>query len=608
MINTSIRWLAAASIVGAAMSVTVAACEDENVSGNAKGQLTCSHGKVDCNGTCVSLASSPDNCGACGLACSSSMVCSRGSCDINCHAGLEKCGRSCVDTFGSSDNCGACGNVCEDGKTCGNSACVSSCPNEQTECDIGCVHTSYDPMNCGGCGIVCDAGNACVGGQCLDSSQCRFEVCSGACVDTTANNPQYCGGCDVHCGSGQVCEGECLDTCTAPLIPCNGVCVDAIHNPYHCGDECSPIDKCGAMLCDGNGNCVSACPPGYKQCGGSCLDDLSTNRLHCGECDNRCTYNEKCDNGLCIQCKERETLCNNECVVANTVDRCGSCDPCSNVSDPHALFACTSGSCSIVKCDDGFVDFNRYLRDGCEESTEGILHGTLVLGDGGWSLNCDPGYVDCNGDWSDGCEESDPPSAILLCHDSIREIVCKGGFFDCDGDITNGCEQDEDQELNGRVSKPHGVCVIDCDDGFDNCDHDLQNGCETSTREDPRNCGACGISCAGLHWYITEGRCLGGHCWGYRNGEERCLAGGLGRLEAREIWCPSDQIESGCCHDPTVCSIAVGNMPATRMTLVCVSNVPGMCFANETLTDGGRLGMWEDQETFNANYGRICRP
>jgi len=47
-----------------------------------------------CGGSCVDLASNPNQCGSCGKVCPSPQVCSKGSCAASCDSGLTSCGRA----------------------------------------------------------------------------------------------------------------------------------------------------------------------------------------------------------------------------------------------------------------------------------------------------------------------------------------------------------------------------------------------------------------------------------------------------------------------------------------------------------------------------------
>jgi hypothetical protein len=54
---------------------------------------SCPAGQVECNGTCIDLATSASNCGACGNTCGGGSACSNGYC---CPTGTRACGDTCV--------------------------------------------------------------------------------------------------------------------------------------------------------------------------------------------------------------------------------------------------------------------------------------------------------------------------------------------------------------------------------------------------------------------------------------------------------------------------------------------------------------------------------
>lgn len=103
------------------------------------GQTYCPGGCVGdfCTGKCADLSSDLANCGACYIACDTSIdeasfaVCSYGSCQRQCVAGTADCNGNLSDS-------------CE-------------------------TNTDNDPRNCGACGHLCDAiaGQACVNGRCV---------------------------------------------------------------------------------------------------------------------------------------------------------------------------------------------------------------------------------------------------------------------------------------------------------------------------------------------------------------------------------------------------------------------------------------------------------
>jgi Notch-like protein len=106
-------------------SESVAVCRD----GTASPEICDGRGQdEDCDGSVdegFDLQDDPDNCGACGNRCASSLTC---------------CNGSCVNLKTSNANCGECGSACASTNTC----CGSSCANTKT-----------DSSNCGTCGKTC---------------------------------------------------------------------------------------------------------------------------------------------------------------------------------------------------------------------------------------------------------------------------------------------------------------------------------------------------------------------------------------------------------------------------------------------------------------------
>src|SRR5262249_51808173 len=92
------------------------------------------------------------------------------------------------------NNCGACGNSCNTtiGGSCQAGTCTIPCGNH-TNCSNVCVATSSDNNNCGGCGVPCNSGNVptCCGGGCAD-------------LDSDPNN---CGFCGNVCGASITTDG-----------------------------------------------------------------------------------------------------------------------------------------------------------------------------------------------------------------------------------------------------------------------------------------------------------------------------------------------------------------------------------------------------------------
>jgi formylglycine-generating enzyme required for sulfatase activity/poly(3-hydroxybutyrate) depolymerase len=142
-----------------------------------------------------------------------------------CAAGQSVCGGVCVDEQGDDENCGACGVTCTTtGQSCRAGACA--CPAGDKVCGGACVNEQTDPHNCGACGTTCPiTAPACVAGTCTCATG---TLCEGRCVDEqTASHD--CGACGVTCGGATpFCE--------------KGVCTS---NPPSCAPGGAGMTNCG---------------------------------------------------------------------------------------------------------------------------------------------------------------------------------------------------------------------------------------------------------------------------------------------------------------------------------------------------------------------------
>ncbi len=154
---------------------------------------TCATGFADCNGNkkvdgCeTGIATDPANCGGCGVVCSSNHVptptCSSGTCSGLCAAGYADCNLNkqsdgCeVSIATDPNNCGACGIACSSNNiptpTCSSGSCSGACATGFADCDNnkqsnGCeVNLNTNNNNCGSCGHVCPPATFCVSGGCF---------------------------------------------------------------------------------------------------------------------------------------------------------------------------------------------------------------------------------------------------------------------------------------------------------------------------------------------------------------------------------------------------------------------------------------------------------
>jgi Stigma-specific protein, Stig1 len=160
--------------------------------------ISCPTGALDCLTTCVDARNDPNNCGGCGLHCTSTQVCVNGACSEGCGPNLIRCGNLCVDSQSDPGNCGGCGMQCGADTYCVAGQCSFSCPAPNQLCSgPTCIDTANDSKNCGACGNVCPLRQVC---------------CGGSCVVTNTND--HCGGC-----------GAC---------PANTSCLDLMFEGFEC--------------------------------------------------------------------------------------------------------------------------------------------------------------------------------------------------------------------------------------------------------------------------------------------------------------------------------------------------------------------------------------
>jgi hypothetical protein len=306
---------------------------------------------------------------------------------------------------------------------------------------------------------------------------------------------------------GSICSPS-VETCNGGDDDCDGTAdegFDTDTDPSHCGGcgNACPTDPAHAAAACAAGSCTLRCDPGFADCdaeaANGCEADLARPET-CGDCASTCAdptplCQTMSGSSACVSaCASGLTECGMSC-VDTTADpsHCGGCD----VSCPDGTAAartCTAGVCGYA-CDDGFGDCDGDTANGCEQSFGAVEHcgacdalcapaaatGMCVAGACEIGV-CDAGFGDCNTDSADGCEES------------LTTLT------DC-GACGTACSLP-----NASATCDTGTCEVDtCDDGFEDCNGDRTDGCEIDTETDPRNCGACGTTCAGA---CTPGGCV----------------------------------------------------------------------------------------------------
>ncbi len=336
--------------------------------------------------------------------------------EIECDPGESPCDGVCVDLLTDPRHCSSCGNECNVSglgtAQCVDGDCEVDC-GDYDECEGECIDTSNDPGHCGECGDSCPLQHVCEDGECADACSEGTTNCDGSCVNTDSN-PVYCGGCDGQCS-----------------FPSDA---DPICEAGHCGFECkSESDKpCGDQ-------CIDSSSP-LVDCSGDCAD-LQADDDHCGSCDNECSSDESCSDGLCC---EGETInCGGACTdTDSSVDHCGGCgDECDDYPD-HSEPECDDGTCSF-ECIQGYDECSGACID-----------------------------YDSNLDHCGGCgDECEPPSgATAICDGGTCDFECNADLKKCDGecidaeDVCGDCDPSHDGDFGGGLGtelEPFTICTVD---------------------------------------------------------------------------------------------------------------------------------------------------
>ncbi|MBS2032478.1 MAG: hypothetical protein JST54_31570 [Deltaproteobacteria bacterium] len=374
------------------------------------------------------------------------------------------CGGSCVDRTSDPNHCGRCTNVCQTGETCAGARCLiercgsvdagDPCLEDDggtgTCCGTTCSSLDADPENCGGCGVTCGPGQLCA------NTLCTLANCANA----------DAGGADCAIGGGQAgvcCEGACVDPLSASTdcgmcgISCavgetctNGICASSFvigctSSPCQPGSSCSAQDVCvlnGCSEMTEASACLASDGTQGTCCGGTCVATRSS-RTDCGSCGNACPVGQTCTGGACVAG--------------------GACD--GQPSGASCAVAGTLGSCCGGTCVDTSADARNCGGCGVACQVGDVCGLFCIHPDGGMSGsctadNCPAGY---------GCDPILGNCVILSCP---AESDGEGCIFG-----------------SGLPNGPTGLCC----------------GGACRAKDDPLNCGGCGVAC-------ESGVCVDGTC------------------------------------------------------------------------------------------------
>ncbi len=628
--------------------------------------ITCTTGFGNCdgdvaNGCETDTASNTLNCGSCRNVCNfpgAGARCAAGACvRTDCGQGLGDCdgmaGNGCETMLATSaENCGACGNRCvlaNATAVCRAGGCaVGTCNAGFADCDgnpaNGCeVSLATDALHCGMCPLACGTANG--------VASCVMSACRIACTTGYGN-------CDGQTPNG--CETN-LNTTVASCGACGRACALA-HATSGCAAGACTVVTCDAGWANCDGNAANGCET-----------DLNNTVGSCGACGRACSLpnaTPACRSGACAvsMCAagygDCDAMAANGCEtnLNTTVTSCGVCGRACSL--PNATAACTAGACAVAACAPGFGNCDGMAANGCETDLRSTNSncgtcgtvcgaGTVCSGSLCGSI-CGAGTTYCAGRCvnltSDpahcsACGMACPPraNATPVCRASACGFTCNTGFADCDGNPANGCETNLNTTVascgacgnacmlaNATPSCVAGACAVaSCTTGFGNCDGVAANGCETNTTTSTTHCNACGNACTvangtpGCRTGCAVAACNAGYgdCDGaYANGCEAVLAtdnancGACGTVCGSGTTCTASRCVpvNDTCQTATPIDLARGSAIDLPFTVVngdhttnvstnCVASTGADVFFSFTLTQTELV----HADTFGAGFDTV---
>ena len=439
--------------------------------------------------------------------------------------------------------------------------------------------------------------------QCLNSQHC----CEGVCVTPSERN---CSACKAQCGEYEACELANPDTAELTqryIYEC------------HCGKQ---------------GICSGTC------CNDECKD-TDHDSANCGACGKTCGKNMMCSSGECVpNCPTPTTACttNNsiECVnFNNDPANCGECGvKCPDPSDTNLNIKdsyCGNQKCEIV-CEDGYINDNGLIKDGCETSIKKCNNGELdpgeicdggefiedvcakVIGSGSKPVSASPSSLRCKADCS-GLEDGSCTNV------NVDVSKCGNGFLDtgeiCDYNHIDTNYKECSELLNAPAAIGTAPCTKECkyDDskcvycgdgkvnGDETCDgNTFKNGVSKCAEYDASKyisgnlvCRSCQISTDNCVEKCTEGQM---HCGSNANSIDTCKNGTFVNTP-----CPNDK--SLCLAGDTPqcvqCLKDADCVPPSTQT--CQDNVCKPIASTKTYTDDFKWITESNQTTYDVEIG-----
>ena len=221
--------------------------------------------------------------------------------------------------------------------------------------------------------------------------------------------------------------------------------------------------------------------------------------------------------------------CANQCIdTSRDARNCGGCGV--SCMTPNAGSACVNGQCTAGACRAGWGDCNNNPGDGCETNLRVDTSNCMGCG-----MTCSIAH------------------AVAACGGGCYLAACSYGYEDCNSDPKDGCEVAtlaDAKNCGGcgmlcagvpraQVGCNLGACaLLGCNNGFSDCDGVYNNGCEVATGTDIRNCGKCGNQCA-------QGQvCINGECTcplcNFPNAKAGCFGNMCGIAACNPGWANCD--------------------------------------------------------------------